>query len=181
LYERGTAPALVALVTFGLRTTPYQKPSQLLAAVRAKLNSHKDLWEELQRYREALEPNAVCAEQRTVKAMYTAQEEAPHTDSKARTKSETMMMREFMSFVVTRLQVKTKRIIGRCLSFVPLLCAFDVFVTRCGRRCTACARRMRCRWSPSSSDSSRRACTSGGPTPIDFCRGRCGKSRRVAR
>jgi hypothetical protein len=56
------------------------------------------------RYREALEPKTPCFEQLTVRAMYTAQEETP-SDSKARIKSETMMIREFMSFVVTRLQV----------------------------------------------------------------------------
>ena len=57
LYERGTSPALVALVTFGMRTTPFQKPSKLLVAVREKLNSHEELWNELLRYREALEPS----------------------------------------------------------------------------------------------------------------------------
>ena len=60
LYERGTSPALVALVTFGMRTTPFQKPSKLLAAVREKLNSHDELWNELRRYREALEPRTPC-------------------------------------------------------------------------------------------------------------------------
>ena len=49
LYERQTSPALVALVTFGIRTTPYQEPSLLLAAVREKLNSHTELWNELRR------------------------------------------------------------------------------------------------------------------------------------
>jgi hypothetical protein len=49
LYERGTSPALVALVTFGIRTTPFQGPSELLTAVREKMNSHNDLWEELKR------------------------------------------------------------------------------------------------------------------------------------
>lgn len=58
------------------------------------------------RYREALEPKTQCLEQLTVRAMYTVQGETP-SDSKARLKSETMMIREFMSFVVTRLQVAT--------------------------------------------------------------------------
>ena len=60
LYERGTSPALVALVTFGMRTTPFQKPSKLLVAVREKLNSHEELWNELRRYREALEPSTTA-------------------------------------------------------------------------------------------------------------------------
>lgn len=51
LYERRTAPALVALVTFGLRTTPYQKPNELLSAVKEKLNSNPGLWNELSKYR----------------------------------------------------------------------------------------------------------------------------------
>lgn len=47
LYERRTPPALVALVTFGLRTTPLQQPRSLLNAVRDKLNSHAELWKDL--------------------------------------------------------------------------------------------------------------------------------------
>eukprot|EP00622_Pseudochattonella_farcimen_P004121 FR739443.1.p1 GENE.FR739443.1~~FR739443.1.p1 ORF type:complete len:279 (+),score=19.23 FR739443.1:123-839(+) len=63
LYERRTSPALVALVTFGLRTTPFQRPSNLLSAVKEKLNSNPGLCNELRRYREALEPNNLCGSQ----------------------------------------------------------------------------------------------------------------------
>jgi len=112
LYERQTSPALVALVTFGLRTTPYQKPSMLLSAFREKLNSHNELWNELRRYREALEPRAVCLLQHSEcgkacgSAMYVDElAQLSSLDPKARAKSEMCMMREFMGFVVTRLQM----------------------------------------------------------------------------
>jgi len=112
LYERQTSPALVALVTFGLRTTPYQKPSMLLSAFREKLNSHNELWNELRRYREALEPRAECLLQYSESgkargsAMYVEQvANLSQLDPKARAKSEMCMMREFMAFVVTRLQM----------------------------------------------------------------------------
>jgi len=100
LYERGTSPALTALVTFGLRTNPHQEAGALLGAVREKLNTHDELWFELRRYREALEPNAHCHHQHET-GMYDAR--GSHAEAKAKPQME--HVREFMAFVVTRLQV----------------------------------------------------------------------------
>jgi hypothetical protein len=108
LYERHTSPALVALVTFGLRTTPFQKPSLLLAAVREKLNSHNELWQELRRYLEALEPREQCSHQHVEASasMYVDELQDELTlDPRGKAKSELCMVREFMAFVVTRLQL----------------------------------------------------------------------------
>lgn len=105
LYERHTAPALVACVTFALRTTPrqHQKPSRFLSAVREKLNSHSELWRELQKYREALEPSRACCSQWTSsEGMYVLEGQADGASTGA--EDDACMMREFMAFVVTRLQ-----------------------------------------------------------------------------
>ena len=103
LYERGTERSLVALVTFGLRTTPYQQPSELLAAVKEKLNSNPKIWEELSKYREALEPCSPCSSQHSDTF-------GTYCDTRAggwpqgSPVNDMDMMRDFMAFVVTRLQ-----------------------------------------------------------------------------
>uniref|UniRef100_A0A7S2ANS2 WW domain-containing protein n=2 Tax=Octactis speculum TaxID=3111310 RepID=A0A7S2ANS2_9STRA len=109
LYERRTSPALVALVTFGLRTTPYQKPSRLLSAVYEKLVSHSELWSDLRTYREALAPKRSC-QFTDCEGMYVdknsevSDESVSIWDRENYVGSEIFLMREFMAFVVTRLQ-----------------------------------------------------------------------------
>jgi len=66
LYEKQTPPALVALLTFSLRTPPNQKPSILLALFREKLNCHGELWDELRKYGEAMNPQAECLHQQNI-------------------------------------------------------------------------------------------------------------------
>ena len=58
------------------------------------------------RYREALDPKIQCSHQH-LGSMYVDafRNEPAAMDPKARAKSEMIMVREFMSFVVTRLQV----------------------------------------------------------------------------
>mmetsp|Transcript_110002 Transcript_110002/g.320193 ORF Transcript_110002/g.320193 Transcript_110002/m.320193 type:complete len:226 (-) Transcript_110002:775-1452(-) len=104
LYERRTAPALVALVTFGLRTTPYQKPNELLSVVKEKLNSNPGLWKELSKYREALEPSSPCSSQHsdTFGAYCENRQGMWPNDCPV---NDMDMMRDFMAFVVTRLQI----------------------------------------------------------------------------
>lgn len=110
LYERRTAPALVACVTFALRTTPqqHQKPSRFLSAVKEKLNSHSELWREIQKYREALEPSRGCGSQHCTgcEGMYVVDRAGDGAGDAAGDAAEDEMcaMREFMAFVVTRLQ-----------------------------------------------------------------------------
>mmetsp|Transcript_12896 Transcript_12896/g.15404 ORF Transcript_12896/g.15404 Transcript_12896/m.15404 type:complete len:434 (-) Transcript_12896:197-1498(-) len=103
LYESHMSPALVALITFSLRTSPYQKPRVLLASFREKLNSHNELRNELRRYGEAMEPKTECLHQH-VSHMYMEQvlcdARGPHS-----CKNEACEMREFLGFMVTRLQM----------------------------------------------------------------------------
>mmetsp|Transcript_723 Transcript_723/g.2318 ORF Transcript_723/g.2318 Transcript_723/m.2318 type:complete len:449 (-) Transcript_723:274-1620(-) len=103
LYERRTSPALVALVTFGLRTAPHQKPSTLLSSVKEKLSSHSELWNELRKYREALEPKTPCYHQHSG-SMYSEQHGWAFSPLSCGAENDMCMMREFMPFIVTRLQ-----------------------------------------------------------------------------
>jgi hypothetical protein len=113
LYEKQTPPALVALLTFSLRTAPNQKPSILLALFREKLNCHGELWDELRKYGEAMNPQAECLHQQNVGGnMYqrvdkslTMVKDNNNQQYQMRQKTELCVMREFLSFVVTRLQV----------------------------------------------------------------------------
>jgi hypothetical protein len=150
------------LVTFGLRTNPYQEAGTLLGAVREKLNTHDELWNELRRYREALEPNTQCLHQQYLEgqaeAMYDARGPHKHewpqslprlaegsTPGKLALKSEAENMREFMAFVVTRLQVRNQarmHVLGawfktmHCCSFFSPFCRrlFTISVQRTTRR-----------------------------------------------
>ena len=96
---------MVALVTFGLRTTPYQKPNELLSVVKEKRNSNPGLWKELSKYREALEPSSPCSSQHsdTFGAYCENRQGMWPNDCPV---NDMDMMRDFMAFVVTRLQVR---------------------------------------------------------------------------
>mmetsp|Transcript_22779 Transcript_22779/g.45169 ORF Transcript_22779/g.45169 Transcript_22779/m.45169 type:complete len:260 (+) Transcript_22779:388-1167(+) len=117
LYERQMSPALVALLTFGLRTPPWQHPSRLLTALHEKFNSHDELWQELRCYREAMEPKNHCSHQSQsptslsptngpITAIEFSNKQASVKPcAKDRYQSEMTMVREAMAFVVTRLQM----------------------------------------------------------------------------
>mmetsp|Transcript_29335 Transcript_29335/g.65678 ORF Transcript_29335/g.65678 Transcript_29335/m.65678 type:complete len:502 (-) Transcript_29335:115-1620(-) len=117
LYMQGVGPALVALVTLGMRTNPYQDSATLQCVVHEKLSSHKELRDELRSYREALEPSSGCLHQESQAGMGGTGEDTMyvrHPLARADDgKGETYSMREFMAFVVNRLEMLSDQCDGK--------------------------------------------------------------------